>query len=106
MQLKSVLAAACVAASLGTLSNLALAADPFTEKDFTFDPIMSLSKAVIVAGVNKLAKENENCKKKIDPKSVQYDAANASPDSAAFTVVCGEGASKTTEHFSALDVGL
>ena len=106
MNLKSTVTAACIAASLSMLSTLALAADPFTEKDFTFDPITSLNKAVVVAGVNKLAKENANCKTRIDLKSVQYDAANASPDSAAFTVVCGEGDHKTTEHFSALDVGL
>lgn len=105
MNVKTVFSTACIAAALSALSTLTLAAEPFTEAYFTFDAITSLNKAVIVAGVNKLAKENKNCAK-IDPKSVQFDAANASPDNAAFTVVCGEGDHKTTEHFSALDVGL
>lgn len=103
MTIKSI-AVGFTAASLFVLSALAIAADSIAEADIKFDNLTSAHKALIVAGLNKLAQEKKECEK-IDKQSVQYDFANASPDNPAFTVQCGEGDHKTTERFSLLDVG-
>lgn len=103
MSIKSI-AVGLAAAPLFVLCSFALAADTIAEADIKFDNLTSAHKALIVAGLNKLAHDNKECEK-IDTQSVQYDFANASPDNPAFTVQCGEGDHKTTQHFSLLDVG-
>lgn len=104
MSVMTRLAASIAAAPLLLVCSMSFAADAFVESDFKFDNLTSAHKSVIILGVNKLAKENPACAS-IDPKSVEFDFANASPDDPAFTVSCGEGDKKTKVQFTATSVG-
>ncbi|HTQ99498.1 MAG TPA: hypothetical protein VMH83_05890 [Candidatus Acidoferrum sp.] len=92
-----------LAASLLLAPLAAMAANQYTEADFDWsDPLMKFHKATIVAGVNMLARENPACAS-IDLKSVQLDPNHGNPDDPAFTVVCSNGAKKTTVLFTKVE---
>ena len=80
---------------------LVLAAGPFTEKDFTWEPFTNLYKRVIVAGVNKIARTNPDCAT-LDPTSLQR--YGGTPDDPEFVVTCGEPDHVTHARFSKTDV--
>lgn len=80
---------------------LSQAADKFEEKDFRWDPFLEHYKLVVIAGVNKMARENPNCAV-IDPASVQ--PYGGTPDDPEFQVTCGEGDHVTHPHFSKTDI--
>ena len=78
-----------------------LAAGPFTEKDFKWEPLTDHYKRIIIAGVNKIARTNPDCAK-LDPTSIQY--YGGTPDDPEFEVTCGEPGHISHAHFSKTDV--
>jgi hypothetical protein len=86
------------------LPTVALAADKYTEADFTWsDPILMANKATVIAGVNKLARENPACAT-LDPKSVHFDGNHGNPDDLAFELDCTAGGKKSPQYFTQEDV--
>jgi hypothetical protein len=83
-------------------SHHALAAGPFQEKDFAWDPLLEHYKAVVMAGVNKVARDNPEQCAKIDPKSVQK--YGGTPDDPIFEVTCGDAEHHFQVRFSKTDV--
>lgn len=83
-------------------STFALAAHRFEEKDFNWDdPLLNHYKRIVVAGVNKMARERPDCAT-LDPKSVQYDGGT--PDDPGFVVTCGDSEHVSHAHFTKTDV--
>jgi hypothetical protein len=80
---------------------LSLAADRFDEKDFNWDPWLEHYKQVVIAGVNKIARENPNCAT-LDPHSISH--YGGTPDDPEFEVTCGEGDHVVHARFSKTDV--
>ena len=78
-----------------------LAAGPYTEKDFKWEPFTNLYKRIIIAGVNKVARTNPNCAT-LDPTSIQR--YGGTPDDPEFVVTCGDPSHITHVHFSKTDV--
>jgi hypothetical protein len=81
----------------------AFAAGPFEEKDFTWDASTSLHKALIMAGVNKIARDDPRCAD-IDPASAHVDYNHGNPDNPAFAVTCGKSDHPVTVFFTKIDV--
>ena len=84
-------------------SSASFAAGPFTEKDFTWDASTSLHKELIIAGVNKIAREDSRCAD-INPASAQVDYNHGNPDNPAFMVTCGKSDHPVTVFFTKIDV--
>jgi len=75
----------------------------FTEKDFIWDKNTSPYKEVIVAGVNKVYRENARCKD-IDPSSAYISGSKGTKDNPVFFVTCGKGRNTFNAFFSKADV--
>lgn len=75
----------------------------FTEKDFIWDNNTSPYKEVIVAGVNKVYRENARCKD-IDPSSAYISSSKGTKDNPVFFVTCGKGRNTFNAFFSKADV--
>lgn len=75
----------------------------FTEADFSWDKKTSPYKKIIVAGVNKVHRENARCKK-IDPASAYISSSKGTPSNPVFFVTCGSGADIFNAFFSKSDV--
>lgn len=75
----------------------------FTEADFVWDEKTSPHKKTIVAGVNKVHRENSRCKT-IDPGSAYISSSKGSPSDPVFYVTCGTGASIFNAFFSKSEV--
>ncbi|WP_299980452.1 SH3 domain-containing protein [Desulfobacula sp.] len=75
----------------------------FTEKDFIWDNNTSPYKEIIVAGVNKVYRENARCKD-IDPSSAYISGSKGTKDNPVFFVTCGKGSNAFNAFFSKADV--
>ncbi len=75
----------------------------FTEKNFIWDNNTSPYKEVIVAGVNKVYRENARCKD-IDPSSAYISSSKGTKDNPVFFVTCGKGRNTFNAFFSKADV--
>jgi hypothetical protein len=75
----------------------------FNENDFIFDGITRPYKSLIIAGVNKVHRENSNCKK-IDPSSAYKSMNKGSKSNPVFFVTCGESGKSFNVYFSKSDV--
>ena len=84
-------------------STTSFAAGPFEEADFNWDDSTSLHKDLIMAGVNKIAREDSRCAE-IDPKSARVDYNHGNPDNPAFAVTCGTSDHPVTVFFTKIDV--
>lgn len=74
----------------------------FEEADFDWsDPLLNLYKRIVISGVNKMAREHENCAV-MDPKSVHH--YGGTPDDPEFEVICGTPDHLTRHHFSKAQV--
>lgn len=78
-------------------------AEIFTEADFYFDKKTKPYKSIIIAGVNKVYRENSRCKE-IDPSSAYISSSKGTPSNPVFYVTCGGGTSVFNAFFSKLDV--
>lgn len=76
----------------------------FTEADFIWDKKITPYKKIIVAGVNKVHKENSRCKT-IDPGSAYISSSKGTPSDPVFFVTCGTGANAFNAFFSKSEVG-
>jgi hypothetical protein len=76
----------------------------FTEADFVWDKKTSPHKKTIVAGVNKVHRENSRCKT-IDPGTAYISSNKGSSSDPVFYVTCGTGASVFNAFFSKSEVG-
>jgi len=92
----------CVAllAALPLLFPAAQAA-AYEEQDFDWDPLLNHYKRVVIAGVNKMARERPDCEI-LDPKTVRK--YGGTPDDPEFEVTCGEAGNQTVARFSKTDV--
>lgn len=81
--------------------SLGFAAETFEEKDFQWDPLLTHYKRIVIAGVNRLARENPDCAT-LDPGTLQYEGGT--PDDPSFVVTCGEPGHTIHAHFSKTDV--
>ena len=75
----------------------------FTEADFGWDKNTRPHKKTIVAGVNKVYRENSRCKT-IDPSSAYLASGKGSPADPVFYVTCGTGAEAFNVFFSKSEV--
>lgn len=75
----------------------------FTEADFVWDKKTSPHKKTIVAGVNKVSRENSRCKT-IDPGSAYISSGKGSPADPVFYVTCDTGAGAFNAFFSKSEV--
>lgn len=75
----------------------------FTEADFVWDKKTTPHKKIIVAGVNKVHKENSRCKT-IDPSSAYISSSKGTPSDPVFFVTCGTGANTFNTFFSKSEV--
>ena len=75
----------------------------FTEADFNWDATTSKYKKVIVAGVNKVHRENARCKS-IDPLSAYLSSSKGTPADPVFFVTCGSGVGAFNVFFSKSDL--
>lgn len=78
--------------------------EEFTEADFVWDKKTTPYKKIIVAGVNKVHKENSNCKK-IDPSSAYLSSSKGTAKDPVFYVTCGEGANTFNAFFAKSEIG-
>ncbi len=76
---------------------LSFGAEQFDETDFKWDPFLDHYKRIIIAGVNRIARENPNCEK-LDPKSLEH--WGGTPDDPEFVVTCGEPGHTTHAYFT------
>jgi len=76
----------------------------FTENDFIWDKNIRPYKKVIIAGVNKIYRENSRCKK-IDPTSAYLSGSRSKPGKPVFFVTCNEGPEAFNVWFSEQDLG-
>lgn len=77
--------------------------EEFTEADFSWDEKTSPYKKVIIAGVNKVHRENSRCKK-IDPASAYISSSKGTPSDPVFFVTCGSGSDVFNAFFSKSEV--
>jgi hypothetical protein len=75
----------------------------FTEADFVWDKKTSPHKKTIVAGVNKVHRENSRCKT-IDPGTAYISSSKGSPSDPVFFVTCGTGTGVFNAFFSESEV--
>lgn len=75
----------------------------FTEADFIWDKKTTPYKKIIVAGVNKVHKENSRCKT-IDPGSAYISSSQGTTSDPVFFVTCGTGANAFNAFFSKSEV--
>ena len=75
----------------------------FTEADFVWDKKITPHKKTIVAGVNKVHRENSRCKT-IDPGSAYISSTRGSSSDPVFFVTCGTGAGAFNAFFSKSEV--
>lgn len=75
----------------------------FTEADFVWDKETSPHKKTIVAGVNKVHRENSRCKT-IDPGSAYISSSKGSASDPVFFVTCGTGANTFNAFFSKSEI--
>lgn len=75
----------------------------FSEADFVWDKNTTPHKSTIVAGVNKVHRENANCKI-IDPSSAYLSPSKGTKSDPVFFVTCGTGASTFNAFFSKSEV--
>ena len=90
------------AAAKSSVPTLA-AAGVFTEEDILWDKYTEPYKDIVVAGVNKLHRENSRCKE-IDPGMAMFSPSKSSPGNPVFFVLCGSGAKAHNVFFSKSDV--
>lgn len=76
---------------------------PITEADVYWDRQTSEHKALVVAGLNKVRREDSRCSE-IDPGSTGYSPTKSTPSNPAFFVTCGTGAGAFNVYFSKSDV--
>ena len=81
---------------------LSVAANRFEEKDFKLDPYLEHYKRIVIAGVNKIARERPECANSLDPKSLEH--YGGTPDDPEFQVTCGEGEHAVHPRFTKTDV--
>lgn len=77
--------------------------EEFVEADFRWNERTAPYKEIIIAGVNKVHHEIENCKK-IEPGSVGLDPIKSTAAEPVFHVVCGEGENLFSVFFSKSEV--
>ena len=75
----------------------------FTEADFVWDKKTSPHKKIIVAGVNKVHRENARCKT-IEPGSAYISASKGSASDPVFFVTCGTGVNSFNAFFSKSEI--
>lgn len=75
----------------------------FTEDDFYWDKKTSPHKKTIIAGVNKIHRENARCKT-IDPTSAYISSNKGTPSDPVFFVTCGTGAGTFNAFFSKSEI--
>lgn len=75
----------------------------FTDADFHWDKRTAPYKNIVIAGVNKVHRENERCKT-IDPTTATRSPSKGSADDPVFFVTCGRGASAFNAYFSKSEV--
>lgn len=75
----------------------------FTEKDFIWDKNTSPYKEIIIAGVNKVYRENARCKD-IDPSSAYISGSKDTKENPVFFVTCGKGRNTFNAFFSKSDI--
>lgn len=77
--------------------------DKFTDADFSWDNKTRPYRKLIVAGVNKVYRENAKCKQ-IDPSSAYISGSRSTPSNPTFYVLCGEGHDVFQAYFSKADI--
>jgi hypothetical protein len=77
--------------------------EKFTEDDFIWDKKIRPYKKIIIAGVNKVHKENSSCKH-IDPSSAYISGSRGSKADPVFYVTCGTESNMFNVYFSKSDV--
>ena len=75
----------------------------FTEKDFYWDDQTSPHKQTIIAGVNKVHRENKRCAQ-IDPGSAYISSSKGTKNDPVFFVTCGKGNGVFNVFFSKSEV--
>ena len=75
----------------------------FTEADFSFDDKTQQYENIIIAGVNKIHRENARCKD-IDASSAYISSSKGSASNPVFYVTCGKDAQVFNVFFSKSDV--
>ena len=75
----------------------------FTEADFIWDKNIAPYKDIIIAGVNKIHRENIRCKE-IDTSSAYISGTRSTPGGPVFFVTCGSGANAFNVWFSKKDL--
>lgn len=75
----------------------------FTAEDFIFDNKTRPYKSILVAGVNRIHRENAGCKD-IDPSSAYISGSRGSKSDPVFFVTCGKGAKVFNVFFSKSEV--
>ena len=78
-------------------------AEVFTEADFSFYKETRPHKNIIIAGVNKIHRENSRCKN-IDPSSADISGSKGTKSNPVFFVTCGKGYKVFNVFFSKSDV--
>lgn len=94
---RSIFAAIVLACAFGSAQ-----ATVFTEADFLWDKKTEPHKKVIIAGVNKIHRENPGCKT-IDTSSAYVSSRGTAADPV-FFVTCGTGRNAFNVFFSKADV--
>ncbi|MDT7043670.1 hypothetical protein [Candidatus Nitronereus thalassa] len=75
----------------------------FTAKDVVWDKYTKPHREVVLAGVNKLHRENSRCKD-IDPGTATRSTKRGTKNNPVFFVTCGEGTQAFNAYFSKSDV--
>ncbi len=75
----------------------------FTKADFYFDKKTRKYKKIIIAGVNKIHRENSRCKD-IDTSSAYISGSKGTKSNPVFFVACGKGAKSFNVFFSKSDI--
>lgn len=75
----------------------------FTEADFLWDQTIEPYKEIIIAGVNKVHRENSRCTA-IDASSAYISSSRGTPADPVFFVTCGEGFNAFNVFFSKSEV--
>ncbi|MBN49956.1 MAG: hypothetical protein CMN85_10475 [Spongiibacteraceae bacterium] len=95
---RKLLPAIFLATSVGTN-----AAPTYTEKDIYIDDKTRPYKDLIVAGINKVARENSRCKR-MEPSSAYISGSRGTKDNPVFFVTCYEGNNPFNVWFSKSDI--
>ena len=75
----------------------------FTEADFIFDRKTRPYKNILIAGVNRIHRENSRCKN-IEPSSAYISGSKGSKSNPVFFVTCGKGVKAFNVFFSKRDI--